>query len=158
MCIYTWINWEKFSILSTRWNFPSKRHLPLFDIDFHIHNKSEIHIFLNYLVFLTRHDGNMYDYKIIDHTKFRYARNDIEAGLQLFALKMKYKAGLQLFALKMEVQDDDYILVSHQGMSSGLLQEYIWTWILLYICFYPQLGCKLHECRLVFIYHSIFSA
>ena len=42
-----------------------------------VHNKAEIHTSLNYLVFLAMHDSN---YEVIDHTKFRDAKNDSEAG------------------------------------------------------------------------------
>lgn len=72
----------------------------------HINNKFEIHTSLNYLVFLTTNDGNIYDHEFIHHTKFTGARNDTGAGLQLSGLED-------------EVQDEEHILAAHQGMISG---------------------------------------
>lgn len=71
----------------------------------YINNKSEIHTSLNYLVFLITLDENIYDHHIIDPANFRDARTNSEAGLQLSGLED-------------EVQDEECILIAHQGMNT----------------------------------------
>lgn len=81
----------------------------------YINNKSEIHTSLNYLVFLTTHDGNTCDPEVIDHTKFRDARNKGEASPALSDLEGR-------------VQDEEGILAAHQRMISGAL-PYIYVYV-----------------------------
>ena len=49
---------------------------------FYVNNESELQTSLNYLLFLTTLDGNIYDHEVIGHAKFRDARHDAEAGDQ----------------------------------------------------------------------------
>lgn len=53
----------------------------------YLNNKTETQTFLNYFIFLKTLNGNIYDQKVIDHTKFRDARNHIEADLQQIGLE-----------------------------------------------------------------------